>query len=68
MHDGQARVAIGCVAAVPVLVTTAADDDAVRNAVAGAVDAPPGDVHASAEYRRHLATVLAVRALREARG
>ena len=68
VHDGRARVAIGCVAAVPVLVATAAEDDAVRDAVAGAVDDPPGDVHASAEYRRHLATVLAVRALREARG
>jgi carbon-monoxide dehydrogenase medium subunit len=68
VHDGQARVAIGCVAAVPVLVRTAADDNAVRDAVAGAVDDPPGDVHASADYRRHLAAVLAVRALREARG
>ena len=66
VHDGQARVAVGCVGAVPVVVTTAADEGSVRDAVARAVDDPPSDVHASAEYRRHLATVLAVRALREA--
>ena len=66
VHDGQARVAIGCVDAVPVLVTAAADEDAVREAVAGAVMDPPSDVHASSEYRRHLAQVLAARAVREA--
>jgi len=27
---------------------------------------PPSDVHASADYRRHLAAVLAARAVREA--
>ena len=32
---------------------------------AAALD-PPSDVHASADYRRHLAEVLAVRALRQA--
>jgi aerobic carbon-monoxide dehydrogenase medium subunit len=65
--DGDARIAIGCVAAVPTLVTTAPDEDAVRAAVTGAVTDPPSDVHASAEYRRHLAAVLAVRALRKAK-
>jgi len=63
-RDGEAvRVAIGCVDAVPVLVTPAsADADAVREAVRGANLDPPSDVHASADYRRHLAEVLAVRA------
>jgi carbon-monoxide dehydrogenase medium subunit len=65
--NGDARVAIGCVAAVPVLVTSAPEDDAVREAVTGAVTDPPSDVHASAEYRRHLAGVLAVRAVLKAR-
>ncbi|MDQ4030482.1 MAG: xanthine dehydrogenase family protein subunit M [Actinomycetota bacterium] len=65
--DGDARVALGCVAAVPVLVTVPMEDEAVRNAVAGAVVDPPSDVHASAEYRRHLAGVLAVRAVRKAK-
>ncbi len=65
--DGDARIAVGCVAAVPVLVTVPPEDEAVRNAVAGAVVDPPSDVHASAEYRRHLAGVLAVRAVRKAK-
>ena len=66
--DGEARVAIGCVAAVPVLVTAAPEEEAVRDAVTGAVTDPPSDVHASAEYRRHLAGVLAARAVRKAAG
>jgi aerobic carbon-monoxide dehydrogenase medium subunit len=61
------RVAIGCVDAVPVLVTPAsADADAVREAVRGANLDPPADVHASSDYRRHLAEVLAVRAVAQA--
>lgn len=36
-------------------------------AVRGAID-PDGDLHASAEYRRHVAGILVVRALREALG
>jgi aerobic carbon-monoxide dehydrogenase medium subunit len=65
--DGDgARVAIGCVAAVPVLVTAATDEASVRDAVRGAGLDPPSDVHASAEYRRHLAEVLAARAVRDA--
>jgi CO/xanthine dehydrogenase FAD-binding subunit len=35
-------------------------------AAAGPASDPPGDVHASSEYRRHLATVLAERALLQA--
>jgi CO/xanthine dehydrogenase FAD-binding subunit len=43
-----------------------ADEDAVREAVRGAGLYPPADVHASSEYRSHLAEVLAVRAARQA--
>ena len=58
---------LGCVDAVPVVVQPAsADEDAVREAVRGAGLDPPSDVHASSEYRRHLAEVLAVRAARQA--
>jgi carbon-monoxide dehydrogenase medium subunit len=66
VDDGQARVAIGCVAATPVVVTAAVEDDAVTEAVRAANLDPPSDVHASAEYRRHLAEVLARRAVRGA--
>ncbi|MBO0826322.1 MAG: xanthine dehydrogenase family protein subunit M [Streptosporangiales bacterium] len=47
---------------------TAADDDVVRdaaNAVRETVE-PVGDLHATADYRRHVAGVLLARALREA--
>jgi carbon-monoxide dehydrogenase medium subunit len=66
--NGEARLAIGCVGAVPVLVELqATEEEAVREAVRGANLDPPSDVHASAEYRRHLAEVLAVRAVAQAR-
>jgi carbon-monoxide dehydrogenase medium subunit len=68
VDDGQARIALGCVAAVPVVLTTAADEAAVREAVRGADLDPPSDVHASADYRRHLTEVVAVRAVQEAAG
>src|SRR5881227_616227 len=65
--NGSLRVALGCVDAVPVLLEPAsADEDAVREAVRAAGIDPPSDVHAPAEYRRHLAEVLAVRAARQA--
>lgn len=64
--DGRARVAIGCVAATPVVVETEAGEDAVREAVGSAGFDPPSDVHASAAYRRHLAEVCAVRAVKKA--
>ena len=61
------RVALGCVDAVPILVTPgSADADAVGSAVRGAGLEPPSDVHASADYRRHLAEVVAVRAVQKA--
>jgi aerobic carbon-monoxide dehydrogenase medium subunit len=67
LDGGGLRVAIGCVDAVPVLLTPASPDaDAVRDAVRGAGLEPPSDVHASADYRRHLAEVLAVRAAQQA--
>jgi carbon-monoxide dehydrogenase medium subunit len=66
--NGGARVAIGCVDAVPVLLQVdSPEEDAVRDAVRGANLKPPSDVHASADYRRHLAEVVAVRAVSQAR-
>jgi carbon-monoxide dehydrogenase medium subunit len=64
---GQARIVLGCVAATPVLLTAAADEDSVREAVRGADLDPPSDLHGTAEYRRHLAEVVAARALAAAR-
>jgi carbon-monoxide dehydrogenase medium subunit len=66
VSGGSARVAIGCVGAVPAVVTSGDDEESVRSAVRGAGLDPPSDVHASADYRRHLAEVLAVRAVRRA--
>jgi carbon-monoxide dehydrogenase medium subunit len=60
--NGQTRLAIGCVSATPIVVE-GSDSEAVRAAVTD----PPSDVHASAEYRRHLAEVLAARAVSEAK-
>jgi len=74
--NGGARVAIGCVDAVPVRVRqmeerigsdfSDANVRAAAEGVGGTLD-PPSDVHASADYRRHLAEVLAVRAVVAAR-
>ena len=65
--NGSLRVALGCVDAVPIVVQPSSSDEAaVREAVRGAGLAPPADVHASSEYRAHLAEVLAVRAARQA--
>jgi CO/xanthine dehydrogenase FAD-binding subunit len=51
------------------LVGTRLDDAVVKDAAhAAAAESEPGsDLHATAEYRRHLAAVLATRVLREAR-
>jgi carbon-monoxide dehydrogenase medium subunit len=67
VNSREARVALGCVSATPVLVTVAADEDAVREAVGGAAIDPPSDVHGTAEYRRHLAAVVAARAVADAK-
>jgi len=66
VRDGRARIAIGCVSAVPVVIEADADEVAVPKAVADAQLDPPDDVHASADYRRHLAKVLAWRAVQQA--
>jgi aerobic carbon-monoxide dehydrogenase medium subunit len=65
--NGGVRVALGCVGATPVLVEApSADAEAVRGAVRDAGLEPPSDVHASADYRRHLAEVVAARAVEQA--
>lgn len=70
-----ARIAIGCVDATPVRATAMESalggdysEASVRAASAdlGASLDPPSDVHASADYRRHLAEVSAIRAVLEA--
>jgi carbon-monoxide dehydrogenase medium subunit len=63
--NGSVRVALGCVDAVPVVVTADAPEG-IADAVRGAGLDPPSDVHASADYRLHLAAVLATRAAEEA--
>jgi aerobic carbon-monoxide dehydrogenase medium subunit len=65
--NGGVRVALGCVAATPVVVDApSADPEAVRGAVRDVDLEPPSDVHASADYRRHLAEVVAARAVEQA--
>lgn len=65
--NGRVRVALGCVAATPVLVEApSTDPEAVRGAVRETRLEPPSDVHASADYRRHLAEVVATRAVEQA--
>jgi carbon-monoxide dehydrogenase medium subunit len=74
--DGTWRIALGCVAAVPVravavenaLSGAPVDEGAARAAVeglGGTLD-PPSDVHASADYRRSLAETSVVRAVLQA--
>ena len=66
--NGGVTVALGCVDAIPVVLHPAStDEDAVRAAVQGANLDPPADVHATSAYRTHLAEVLAVRAVNQAR-
>ena len=65
--NGSVTVALGCVDAVPlVLEPASAAAEAVRAAVQAADFDPPSDVHASSRYRKHLAEVLAVRAVAQA--
>ena len=77
-EDGGVRIALGCVDAVPVRATEMEkklaggdlSEDAVRAAAdgLGATLDPPGDVHGSADFRRHLAEVSAIRATLQAAG
>ena len=65
--NGELRVVLGCVGAVPDLVRPeSADPEAVRSAVQAAALNPPSDVHASSDYRRALVEVVAVRAAAQA--
>jgi aerobic carbon-monoxide dehydrogenase medium subunit len=69
VDGGSPRVTIGCVSAVPILVRpTGTEEESVRDAVRAAALDPPSDVHATSEYRRHLAEVVAARAVRQAAG
>lgn len=73
VSDAGARIVLGCVDAVPVRATAMEErlssgdvsEEAVRAAAEGlgATLDPPGDVHASADYRRALAETSAVRAV-----
>jgi aerobic carbon-monoxide dehydrogenase medium subunit len=66
--NGGVRVALGCVGATPVVVEApSADAEAVRAAVGDAGIDPPSDVYASGDYRRHLAGVVAARAVEQAK-
>jgi len=76
--DDGVRIALGCVAAVPVRATAMEaelaggdfSDESVKKAAEGlgaSLD-PPSDVHGSAEFRRHVAEVAAVRAVLQAAG
>jgi carbon-monoxide dehydrogenase medium subunit len=76
ISDDGIRVAIGCVGATPVRATAMEDrlaagdfsESAVRAAAEGlgpSLD-PPSDVHGSADYRRRVAEVSAVRAVLQA--
>jgi len=63
--NGSLRIALGCVDAIPVVLHPDSVES-VRDAVRAAGLDPPSDVHASSEYRAHLAEVLAERAARQA--
>lgn len=76
VSDESVRIALGCVAATPARATEMEQrlagsdfsEESVRAAVEGLAPSldPPSDVHGSAEYRRHLAEVSAVRAVLQA--
>jgi carbon-monoxide dehydrogenase medium subunit len=65
--NGELRVVLGCVDAVPrVISPEAADVDSVRASVRAVELDPPSDVHASGAYRRALSEVVAARAVQQA--
>lgn len=78
VSGGDVRIAVGCVSATPVRATQMEErlaggdfsEESVRAAAEGlgaSLD-PPSDVHGSADFRRHLAEVSAVRAVLQAAG
>lgn len=78
VSGGDVRIAVGCVSATPVRATQMEErlaggdfsEESVRVAAEGlgaSLD-PPSDVHGSADFRRHLAEVSAVRAVLQAAG
>ena len=68
VSDPGVTLVLGCVDAVPIRLTPdGTDAESVRAAVEAAGLEAPSDVHASAEYRRHLAGVCAVRAVEQAK-
>jgi aerobic carbon-monoxide dehydrogenase medium subunit len=68
--SGVAGVPVRCAGSERALLGSAADPEALRAAAGAALDIlePAGDLHASADYRRHLAGVLLRRALAQACG
>ena len=78
VSGGDVRIALGCVAATPVRASAMEErlagsdfsEDAIRNAAEGlgATLDPPSDVHGSADYRRRVAEVSAMRAVVQAAG
>ncbi|MGH3111751.1 MAG: FAD binding domain-containing protein [Gaiellaceae bacterium] len=74
--DAGVRIVLGCVSAVPMRATAMEEklaggdfsEDAVKKAAEGlgATLDPPSDVHGSADFRRHVAEVSAVRAVLQA--
>jgi carbon-monoxide dehydrogenase medium subunit len=73
--EAEPRVAIGCVDAVPHRATGVEeklDGDTSMEAARAAADGlgetldPPADIHATAEYRRHVAEVVVARAIVQA--
>ena len=65
--NGSVHVALGCVDAVPVSIhPPSTDEETVRRAVREIGLQAPSDVHASSEYRAHLAEVVAARAVDQA--
>lgn len=78
VSGGDVRIAVGCVSATPVRATQMEErlaggdfsEESVRAAAEGlgaSLD-PPSDVHGSADFRRHLAEVSALRAVLQAAG
>jgi aerobic carbon-monoxide dehydrogenase medium subunit len=68
--SGVAGVPLRCAGSERALLGSAADPEALRGAAGAALDIldPAGDLHATADYRRHLAGVLLRRAVAQAYG